>query len=78
VRKGETLGVVGNPVPARPRWPALHRRFIRRADLYLSATTSRACVQGLLLFRRDMQIVFQDRSARSHRASSVGDIVAEG
>ena len=79
VRKGETLGVVGEGSGKTTRgWPLLRLISSNGPIVFLGSNIQGLRFKAMRPFRRDMQIVFQDPFGALSPRMSVGDIVAEG
>jgi microcin C transport system ATP-binding protein len=80
VRKGETLGVVGESGSGKTTLGLALLRLISSDGpiVFLGKNIQGLRFKGMLPFRRDMQIVFQDPFGALSPRMSVGDIVAEG
>jgi microcin C transport system ATP-binding protein len=80
VRKGETLGVVGESGSGKTTLGLAILRLISSNGpiVFMGQTVQGLRFKGMLPFRRDMQIVFQDPYGSLSPRMSVADIIAEG
>src|ERR1700741_4111258 len=80
VRKGETLGVVGESGSGKTTLGLALLRLISSNGpiVFLGKDIQGLRFKAMRPFRRDMQIVFQDRFGSPSPRMAVGDIVAEG
>jgi microcin C transport system ATP-binding protein len=80
IRKGETLGVVGESGSGKTTLGLAILRLISSTGpiVFMGKPLERLNFKGLLPFRRDMQIVFQDPYGSLSPRMSVSDIIEEG
>ncbi len=80
VRKGETLGVVGESGSGKTTLGLAILRLISSQGpiVFMGKPLQRLKFKGMLPFRRDMQIVFQDPYGSLSPRMSLSDVIEEG